>query len=473
MSRLLSQPRNVSPQLIRLFVTQHGQTLIQRCKCSRSFYTSHVNCRKKSGKKSKVLSFLSLIMQDGNVFRFMPALVKIDTGFHKTPIHNYSYSGSKSSQSEFDLQLKLQLQDASSLQDIYDRLQVPTDHISAESAAFALQKICLLREEKIKGDHPESFISAAILNELYDTVSRGIDKISCSTLFMLLDCYFSFICWQESFGVSIEEEIEKRIGDQLFNFEELCSLSNILCRFKDSAECKDLLEKVWIHVQNRWKEINADSIAEIYTAVPNMYFQDVQKLLSSRLQTIYWKLNSSDVRTILSELRTRKNRSLTEMPCLGLWLTVARYQILQDDMAYIVKSFMDLDFTNNRTVWDLGRYMHSKLLADSLSLDLLMPFLQYSAFTHFLDTQLLSRVSCHYIKYYKMYSHTQIQTLVSVYASLRYIPVNHTAFFSKVSYQLFLAHLSQRLRVSYCHQPMSVVSRASCVINNYFKRHLL
>ena len=29
---------------------------------------------------------------------------------------------------------------------------------------------------------------------------------------------------------------------------------------------------------------------------------------------------------------------------------------------------------------------------------------------------------------------------------------------------LFLAHLSQRLRVSYCHQPMSVVRRATCVM---------
>ena len=31
-------------------------------------------------------------------------------------------------------------------------------------------------------------------------------------------------------------------------------------------------------------------------------------------------------------------------------------------------------------------------------------------------------------------------------------------------FYLFLAHLSQRLRVSYCHQPMSVVRRATCVV---------
>lgn len=366
----------------------------------------------------------------------MPALVKIDTGFHKTPIQNYSYSGSKSSHNEFDLQLKLQLQDASSLQDVYDRLHVSTDQISAESAAYALQKICLLREEKIKGDHPESFISAAILNELYDTVSRGIDKISCSTLFMLLDCYYSFICWQESFGVSIEEEIEKRIGDHLFNFEELCSLSNILCRFEDSAECKDLLRKVWIHVQNRWKEINADSIAEIYTAVPKIYFRDVQKLLSSRLLSIYWQLNSSDVRTILSELRTRTKRSLSEMPCLANWLKIELSLILQDDLAYILNTFMDLDF-RIAFMLDLGKYIDSKLQADSLSLDLLMVFLRYSAFAHFLDSKLLSKVSAHYVKHYKLYSHTQIQTLVSVFPSLRYIPKNHTDFFFKLEQHLY------------------------------------
>ena len=30
----------------------------------------------------------------------------------------------------------------------------------------------------------------------------------------------------------------------------------------------------------------------------------------------------------------------------------------------------------------------------------------------------------------------------------------------------FLAHLSHRLRVSYCHWPVSVVRRPSCVVNN-------
>ena len=37
----------------------------------------------------------------------------------------------------------------------------------------------------------------------------------------------------------------------------------------------------------------------------------------------------------------------------------------------------------------------------------------------------------------------------------------------------FLAHLSHRLRVSYCHWPMFVVRRPSCVVNNCFKQHLL
>ena len=34
---------------------------------------------------------------------------------------------------------------------------------------------------------------------------------------------------------------------------------------------------------------------------------------------------------------------------------------------------------------------------------------------------------------------------------------------------LFLAHLSHRCKVSYCHHPLSVVRRASCVANNCFK----
>ena len=36
--------------------------------------------------------------------------------------------------------------------------------------------------------------------------------------------------------------------------------------------------------------------------------------------------------------------------------------------------------------------------------------------------------------------------------------------FSSLQFRIFLAHLSHRLRVSYCHWPMSVVRRASSVV---------
>ena len=36
----------------------------------------------------------------------------------------------------------------------------------------------------------------------------------------------------------------------------------------------------------------------------------------------------------------------------------------------------------------------------------------------------------------------------------------------------FLAHLSHKLKVSYCHHQISVVRRSSCVVNNCFKQHL-
>ena len=67
-------------------------------------------------------------------------------------------------------------------------------------------------------------------------------------------------------------------------------------------------------------------------------------------------------------------------------------------------------------------------------------------------------------------------TLLNLTEPMALIPENATIE-NKVEFQnlcqVFLAHLSHRLRVSYCHWPMYVVRRALCVVNNCFKEHLL
>lgn len=432
-SRLLVPSINFGQKLTNLshHVGKYGQTLERSCK--NNFCTSSVNWRKQSETKKKRLALFSLMMQDGDDFKDMPALVRIRSDLKPPTIHNYTYSGSNPVLNDFDLQLQLHLQDAQSLQDVYDRLQIPTDQISAESAAYALQKICLLKEEKIKGDNPDTFLSAAILNELYNTVSRDIDRISCSTLFMLLDTFYSLRGWENYFGENILEEIENRIGKSTFNFEELCSVSDILCRYEDIADCSDLLDKVWIHVRNRWTEVNADSIAEIYSSVPKKYFKDVQDLLSKRLKSIYWKLNSSDVRIILTEIQKRNSKSRRELPYFGEWTAITFNQILETDMAYIMKSFMSLDYVDETLLKTMSKYIPLKLKSDSLNLEILLQSLTYCKFARYVDDILLRAASEHFIKHYRTYSHTQVQTLLSVYSYLCYMPVNYLDFFFSVS----------------------------------------
>ena len=431
-ARLLA-PQVEIVQKLALFCQQvgkYGHGIGSNC---RKFSLSSVYCKKKSETKRQSLALFSLMMQDGEEFKDMPALVRIRSDLKPPTVHNYSYSGSHKSMNEFDLELQLLLKDAKSLQDIYDRLHIPTDQISAESAACALQKICLLKEEKIKGDDPDTFLSAAIMNELYNTVSRDISRISCSTLFMLLDTFYSLRGWENFFGENIHEEIENRIGCSVFNFEELCSLSDILCQYDEITDCADLLNKVWIHVRNRWKDVNADSIAQIYSCVPKKYFQDVQDLLSLQIKSVYWKLNSSDVRVILSELQKRNSRSTRELPYFGEWTAISFNQILEADMSYIIKSFMNLDYVDETLLYTMSRYIPAKLKSNSLSLDILLQSLDYYKFARFINDKLLRAASEHFIKHYKSYSHKQVHTLLSVYSYLGYTPADYLTFYFNVS----------------------------------------
>ena len=443
-SRLLGPSVNVMPKLAQL-CQQAGKHVPGIERSCRKFSISSVYCKKKSETKRKSLALFSLMMQDGEEFKDMPALVRILSDLKPPTVHNYSYSGSHPSLNDFDLELQLHLKDAKSLHDIYDRLHIPTDQISAESAAYALQKICLLKEEKIKGDHPDTFLSAAILNELYNTVSRDIGRISCSTLFMLLDTFYSLRGWENFFGENIHEEIENRIGSSVFNFEELCSLSDVLCRYEEIADCSDLLEKVWIHVRNRWRDINADSIAQIYAGVPKKYFKDVQDLLSKQIKSIYWKLNSSDVRVILSELQKRNSKSIRELPYFGEWTAISFNQILEADMSYIIKSFMNLDYVDETLLYTMSKYIPGKLKSNSLSLEILLQSLDYCKFARFIDDKLLRVASEHFIKHYKSYSHKQVHTLMTVYSFLSYTPADYLNFFFNVS-----KHLSIKFSDFFC-----------------------
>ena len=434
-SCLLSPSRTVVRHLICQHGIEHGHVLARNC---RKFCISAAALRKRTEKiKSKILGLTSLVMQDGNDFKDMQFLINISTGINNPSLHNYSYSGSNRSLNDFDLQLQLQLQNANSLEDIYTRLQIPTGQISAESAAYALQKICILKKDDFKGNYTNSFISAAVINELYSTVTRDKDKISCSTLFMLLDTFHSSEILQETFGIEIKEEIEKRIGSQAFSLEELCTLSDILCHYVEVPDCKDLLNTVWIHIQNRWKEINADSVARIYAAVPKKYFNNIQVLLCKQLLAVWWKLNSLDVKSILSALLNKKIKSRNELIILGEWIAVTFSQISEEDMTLIIKSFMDLEYVDDNLLEILGKYIPVKLTADSLSLDFVLLSLSYCKFARYIDDKLLRATSEHFIRHYREYSHKQLQTLLSVFSFLVYTPASYLEFFINVSYTEF------------------------------------
>ena len=223
------------------------------------------------------------------------------------------------------------------------------------------------------------------------------------------------------------------------SFNELWEKNNnldfplFLCRYTESPDCEDLLDKVWIHVQNRWKEINADSIATVYAAVPKKYFKDLRNLLIRQLGEIWWKLNSLDVKIILSVLLDKKVTRGRELQILGEWLAVTFSQVSEENMNLIIKSFQDLQYVDDNLLDILGRYVPAKLQSDSLGLDFVQNSLSYCEFSRYFDGKLLRATSEHFIKHYRKYSHKHLQTLLSVYSFLHYTPARFLEFFTNVS----------------------------------------
>ena len=75
----------------------------------------------------------------------------------------------------------------------------------------------------------------------------------------------------------------------------------------------------------------------------------------------------------------------------------------------------------------------------------------------------IKRIRCAHarVKYREhwAYQHNAQVTKEALFTCTKYAVLS-----SKKCVDVFLAHLSHRLMVSYCHQPMSVVSRPSCVV---------
>ena len=81
----------------------------------------------------------------------------------------------------------LQLADCSTLPNVFQLLEVPGEHVTGYTAAFALQRLCQL--EAVRAPDANSFVRKAIFNELCDTATRDIEQLENDTVISLVRCY--------------------------------------------------------------------------------------------------------------------------------------------------------------------------------------------------------------------------------------------------------------------------------------------
>ena len=110
----------------------------------------------------------------------------------------------------------------------FSYLQVPSDQVQGYCAAFALQRLHVLKHLNDDWNKIHSFIRSAVMRELYDTVQMDVQQLSNQTLITLVECYLAAEGFSPACMDAVNAEVQGRLAESAFSVEELLTLAGIL-----------------------------------------------------------------------------------------------------------------------------------------------------------------------------------------------------------------------------------------------------
>ena len=378
---------------------------------------------------SQILSRSTILLQDGLDIRELPLVIR-RMNAREFPFSHVFYSGDDLRPvTEEDKQFKLHLQECNTLEDILKLLEVPGEKVTANSAAYALQRLCQLREGC--GDGVDSFIKKAVFNELCETATKEIESLDTDTLTTLVKCYLNSDNTGETFIKRVNEEVEKRVGDGLFSISELCTLITVLCEHIKGDHA--IVNNMWIHLGNRFQEIDHTSISQVYKTLRNISheYRYLFTVVDKQFERCWWKLNAQDMSTIVKAMTILNHDNLTPLKVIGRWIALNGHDLqnlalLRDLMTmYLHFSYSDTNFIRSLELFLPGKIAR-------LDKTLIAMVMEYCRRRRLYSSKIFNAVATDFEQNGHNYQPHEIVYCLRPFGQLNYIPRNATQMFSVV-----------------------------------------
>lgn len=228
---------------------------------------------------------------------------------------------------------------------------IPVAEMTPEIAVFALDKLIRI----------SSLIQLKNLedsNEVYMKIVACItQKSDTKTLLDTLDILrmFSDMKWTIQ---KLCDELLTRNSDEILTIVEICESIHkfVQCKQPESAE------KFWSGFADQEKQITAENIKFIYQALPKLKVSRrmVIGVLERNITNLFWNLSPEAVVEILSALVQCNASPFRTMHTLSRWLNTNIHAVTESNLEAILKSFTDLDYSDQQIEKAIERYVKAK-----------------------------------------------------------------------------------------------------------------
>ena len=374
------------------------------------------------------------MQQDGLEVKELPVIIRKIYG-PQYPDSNTKNSVKLKPITKSDISFRDQLRECLTVKQVFRLLEVPSDTVTEYSAAFALQRICQLRDQSDE-DSLDSFIRTAILNELCDMSTREISTLQPDMVIGLVKCYMKSENVGELFIERINEDVERRLVEGQFSILELCHLVE---QYSYPRGKQSICDAIWIHLGSRYQDLDEANIAQVYSVLRYMSpkHRYIVDLLEKQMLKFWWKLTTADVSVALKGLTLLNHKCVKLMTVLEKWLNMNIQEVKENELINILSAHIHFRIGGNLLNNALGKYISAK--SPKLNSTISAMAMEYCRITAQPVARIFDAVAKDFEKNGHLYSPILTLYTLRPYGQLDLPPSNPVAFFGKVE-EVLLDH---------------------------------
>lgn len=246
---------------------------------------------------------------------------------------------------------------------------MPEEEVTPLVAFNALKKIIELENNhqyrnvlvRSGDDTPENFTRTAIFSQLINNVVSGAESDVILDTLKIVSREMSG-ARASPYKDKLCDEILVRVTDGKFTVVQVCEIVKMLASFTNEKKNAENVDKLWIGLVDKEKEITEKNIMEVFRILPvlKQSRKMVFRLLERKSRHVWWRLPGSAIAEILSILFEVKLFSPKMMVVLSRWINTNIHAASEDDLLKIVRGFCALDYVDPGITKALERYVKAK-----------------------------------------------------------------------------------------------------------------